>query len=184
MRAQQIHGYYWFGTCVRYLQDVQAGAPVAREGVSGFVRDNLKIFFQYLDNLGLPVTERAASELRDILTELEDKDPDARLTDDEARRLRTVATDVRKTLEAEIKGLEAYVVTPKRLDVKRLIDDPGSLLAPQSIWEVAINSAIRLGRSREMHCVRTIHRCCLPHPSCDGRRVERFLQGTCPAETC
>lgn len=133
MRAQSIHGYYWFGTCLRYLQDVQAGSPV--ESASGYwhVKDNLEAFFRHLDELGLQVTERAAWKLRDILTELEgkDPDPDARLTGDEARTLSKVATEVRNTLDAEIKGLEAYVVTPKRLDVKRLIDDPGSLLAPK-----------------------------------------------------
>lgn len=139
VRAQSIHGYYWFGTCLRYLQDVPAGSPVESEPAGGLhVKGNLEGFFRYLDSLELQVTERAAQKLRDIFTELEgkDPDPDAKLTADEARTLRTAATEVRNTLEAEIKGLEAYIVTPKRLDVKRLIDDPGSLLAPKVFWKL------------------------------------------------
>ncbi len=131
MRAQNIHRYYWFGTCVRYLQDVHEGQLVGHRSDRTYVKYNLEVFFQYLDELGLQVTERAAVNLRDVLLELEDKEPDARLTRAEAGTLSKAATETRKTLEAEIQGLEAYVVTPKRLDVKRLIDDPGSLFAPK-----------------------------------------------------
>lgn len=131
MRAQSIRGYYWFGTCLRYLQDVQAGIPLAPEGGGSYVCYNLEMFFQNLHELGLNVTERAAWELKEILTQLESKGPETTLTSDEARTLSKAATEVRKTLEAEIYGLEVYVVTPKRLDVKRLIEDPGSLFAPK-----------------------------------------------------
>ena len=130
MRAQSIYGYYRFGTGLMYLQDVQAGHPVESAGGYWNVKENLEVFFRHLDELGLQVTERAAWKLRNILTELEGKNPDARLTDDEAQTLRKEATTVRITLEAEIQGFEAYVVTPKQLDVKRLIDDPASLFAP------------------------------------------------------
>ena len=105
--------------------------PLAPEGGGSYVCFNLDMFFQNLDEIGLQVTERAAWKLREILTQLQGKDPDATLTDDEAQTLRKAATEVRNTLEAEIYGFEAYVVTPKRLDVKRLTDDPGSLFAPK-----------------------------------------------------
>lgn len=133
MRAQSIHGYYWFGTCIRYLQDARVGMPLETDDEGGLlhVKGIIEAFLKDLDVLGLQVTKRAAWKLPVFLTKLEGKDPDATLTGDEAETLQELAYEIRNTLEAEIKGIEAYIVTPKQLDVKRLIDDPGSLLAPK-----------------------------------------------------
>ncbi|MCH8823689.1 MAG: hypothetical protein IH984_09305 [Planctomycetes bacterium] len=132
MKVQNVFGYYWFGTCVRYLQDAREGAIVGKvDREEGYLLYNLDMFFESIKEFDLQVTNRASWDLWNILEEMKTKDPDTTLTEDEAKALRKAITNTRNTLEAEIKGLEAYVVTPKRLDVKRLMDDPGSLLAPK-----------------------------------------------------
>lgn len=127
-----VYGYYWFGTCMRYLQDVQAGSLVGPIDRDWHVLSNLQRFFTYLDELDLQVTSRAASDLRRILEELEERKSTDELSVNEAHRLSKAATEIRKTLEAEIRGYEAYVVTPKRIDVRRLLRDVPSLFAPDT----------------------------------------------------
>jgi hypothetical protein len=39
-------------------------------------------------------------------------------------------TEARNTLEAELKGFVVYVITPKRVDVKKLLSDVPSLFSP------------------------------------------------------
>ena len=58
MKAKSVYHYFWFGTCVRYLQDAREGHPI-HEG-SGVVY-NIERFFENLDELGLSVTRRAAT---------------------------------------------------------------------------------------------------------------------------
>jgi len=127
MKRVSVFGYYWFGTCVRYLQDVPADAPVHK---GGYIRDNLSRVFKYLDEFGLVVTQRAARELGSFRDELDDLPKDAKLSADQAARLRDLIAAVRKTLEAEIEGLEAFLATPKRYDTDKLMQNVAALFSP------------------------------------------------------
>jgi hypothetical protein len=126
MISRSIFLYYWFGTCIRYLQDARAGAPIT--GV-GHIRENLDHFFSYLKNLDLLVTQRASEALKKFSDQLP-KDDASKLSYEQGVELNRLMTEIRTTLEAELEGFEAFVITPKRLDVKRLLTDAGSLLAP------------------------------------------------------
>ncbi|MCH9050548.1 MAG: hypothetical protein IIA72_05635 [Proteobacteria bacterium] len=92
-----------------------------RVGISGFLRN--------LDELGLVVTQRASDELSEFAEALPD-DEGATLSKEQSARLMVIMKHLRRTLDAEIKGFEAYIVTPKRIDVSKLLDDTPSLLAP------------------------------------------------------
>jgi len=127
MLAKPIDEYFYFGTLVRYLQDARLGSRI--HGKS-FIIENLRAFFPRLDSLDLQVTRRASRELSAFKEELEAAAPEATLTSEQAERLRELMTNVRRTLVAELAGFKAYVVTPKRLDVRRLLTEVSSLLAP------------------------------------------------------
>ena len=129
MISRSIYPYFWFGTCVRYLQDSKAGYPIGDEE-SGGVLNNLVRFFSYLDELNLQVTKRATSGLKDILEEFRKAEKGTFLTSKQAEELRGLMEDIRKTLEAELRGFEAYITTPKRIDIKRLTEDVASLFSP------------------------------------------------------
>lgn len=127
MISRSIFEYYWFGTCLRFLQDAPVG--VTMRGPHGGIRDNIDAFFRYLDELDLLVTRRASGELTEYANALPD-DEGARLSKEQSERLNKIMEEIRKTLEAELKGFEAYIVTPKRIDVSKLLDDTPSLLTP------------------------------------------------------
>jgi hypothetical protein len=134
MIPKSIYDYIWFGTCVRFLQDVRTGTPLGPgHNASGGsnVRANLELLFVYLESLGLQVTLRASRGLRQMLdNELAQLPDNHELTPAQMTRIVTTVSEVRQTLAAECEGFEAYIVTPKRLDVKRLLTDVPGLLAP------------------------------------------------------
>lgn len=127
MIARSIFQYYWFGTCLRFLQDAPFGASVSG---SGGIRANIDAFFLYLDDLSLIVTRRASHELADFAESLPDEEG-VSLTQEQSERLTAIMRQLRYTLDAELKGFEAYIVTPKRIDIEKLLKDTPSLLAPR-----------------------------------------------------
>ena len=130
MEYQSLFGFYWFGTCLRYLQDATVGFQVHGHGT---VTWNIDELFSNLSAFKLPVTERLAHERLDSFVEaLKALPPDSRLTTEQATTLRDVIVRLRDTLEAEIQGVGAYTPTPKRLDLTRLLGDVTSLFAPDT----------------------------------------------------
>jgi hypothetical protein len=137
LQSKPIFAYIMFGTVLRYLQDARGGWKV--HGEYG-VEDNLRALFHYLDDFKLPVTIRASGELQEFHDELKSTDADHRLTSEEASRLTKMIDAVRNTLEAEALGNIAFIVTDKRIDVNKLLNSMGSLMAPKvfdSLPEVA-----------------------------------------------
>jgi hypothetical protein len=130
MKAESILTYYSFGTCVRCVEDVSDGYPIHNIEERRFALANLKRVLEYVDTLDLKVSARAAFKLRKIESELDAKEKDALLNAETPKRLSDEVTSFRSTLEAELSGLEAYVIGPKRIDVRRLMDDVPSLFAP------------------------------------------------------
>lgn len=128
MERKSIVGYFYFGTCVRYLQDVEEGYSIFGDG---FVLANINRFLDILDSLELTVTKLAAVRIvrfRDKLAKIQDKD--SKLSTEQFDELRSLCQEIRHTLEAELVTHEAYVVTPKRFDTHKLLDDIGSLMGP------------------------------------------------------
>lgn len=127
MESRSIYGYYWFGTCLRYLIDAQKDRKIHGDGFTLF---NIKRFLDYLKDLRLFVTERAAENLRSFSGKLSKLDKDARLSSEQAEELQEMMNVIRTTLEAEINGIKAFSVTQKRIDIDKLINDVPSLFAP------------------------------------------------------
>src|SRR5713101_4470420 len=127
MKPVPIGRHVHFGTAVRYLQDCEAGWPVFGEG---YTLQNLDAFFAYLQENELRVTERAAWDLFTFADELRTLAAEHKLTAAEAKKLGEMMARVRATLDAEALGRFAYIVTEKRLQVPRLLDDVGGLMAP------------------------------------------------------
>ena len=127
MKSESIYRYYWFGTCLRYLQDAATGHPVHG---GGRILENILSFFAYLVELNLTVTQRVAGELRAFRDELAALPQEAVLSEEQSDRLQGLIRGVRDTLEAELKGVEAFIVTPKRYDIRRLLEDVSSFFSP------------------------------------------------------
>lgn len=127
MKAKSVYHYFWFGTCVRYLQDAREGHPIHDEAGLVF---NIDGFFKNVDELGLVVTRRAAAALDDYVKVVRALPADNTLTTKGASTLVQIMRDIRLTLEAELQGFDAYVVTPKSLDTNKLLSDVPALFAP------------------------------------------------------
>jgi hypothetical protein len=127
MESKPISSYIRFGTVIRYLQDAKESWAVHG---TGYVLDNIDSFFEYLKEFELPVTNRAADQLRKFNVDLKKSDSQHKLTSDEASRLRKVMDGLRPTLFAEAQGKLAFIVTDKRIDVDKLLMDVSTLMAP------------------------------------------------------
>lgn len=125
MRPITIYKYIFFGTAIRYLQDVQGGYLVHTKGG---ILENIDCFFKYLDEFELPVTKRAAFELEKFKKKLRKTKENHNLTSNEAEDLQNIMSDLRKTIDAESQGRFAYIVSEKRVDVKKLLLDISALM--------------------------------------------------------
>lgn len=133
MIRRKTSRYINFGTGLRYLQDASAGSRV--HGETLYIA-NLVRLFELLDELGLVVTARAAKSLKgqELLEELESKEEGHKLTVAEAKRVKDFARELRTTLMAEASGLDAFIVSEKRMDVEKLLGDVGALF-PKNTFE-------------------------------------------------
>ena len=146
MRSRSIKDYIYFGTALRYLQDVKEGWSVHGDAV---ILENIDRFLDFLKDFNLPVTQRAASELRTFRDELAELDSEHELTPDEASKLKDIMADVRKTLFLEAAGNLAFIVTDKRIDVHKLLSDMPALMAPgvfDSLPDIAQYDFIEAGK--------------------------------------
>ena len=133
MEAKSILSYYQFGTGIRYLQDASKGHTIHGES---YILDNMRATINHFDTLGLQVTRRAAREFISLGKELSETEKDAKLTAEQASKLSLVVTDLRKTLEAEVEGFEAFLISPKRIDTKKLLECVEELFSPNVFDEI------------------------------------------------
>lgn len=127
MNKKRVDQYYYFGTSIRYLQDVKVGWPIHEED---FLLDNINRFFNHLNNINLVVTKRASHKLIKFKEKIESKDKKTLITQEEASELSTIMNNIRHTLDAEIAGIEAFITVSKRYDNDILFSDIGKLFSP------------------------------------------------------
>lgn len=146
MQSKSISNYIYLGLSWRFLQDAKAPLPIHGDRN---ILNNIEVLLGRLDNYGLVVTKRAASDLitfRDTLKELE---TNAVLTAEQATSLNNIMYLLQSTLLAEAGGKLAYIVTDKRLDVNKLLENPKDLLAPNvfdALCEIARYDISAAGR--------------------------------------
>lgn len=146
MQPKPISGYIFFGTCLRFLQDVSEGTILKAEG---FIYDNLKFFLNKLDNLDLKVTKRASYKLFALLKKYKKKNKNYKLTLEDSIELKNIISDVRKTLDAESEGLFTFIVTEKRMDLDKLLNNVDKLFSSgvfDKLSEIAKYDLIEAGK--------------------------------------
>jgi hypothetical protein len=131
MIRQNIWTYIEVGTCLRYLQDVDEGHYLKRKDEPTYILDNIKHTLDCLDKFGLPVTKRASTELQEFYYKHRNCKFDTQITAEQASELKNIVTTLRHTFVAEAQGIFAYIVTDKRIDVDKLLDDVSALFSPR-----------------------------------------------------
>lgn len=128
MEKKSIYDYFFLGTAVRYLQDIGENSSIFKKSA---VLENINICLSNFDHFDLKVTQvasRTLSSFRNKLLKITDKE--AVLSPEQAKELRDICHELRPTLQSELVTHEAYVLTPKRFDINRLLEDIGSLMSP------------------------------------------------------
>lgn len=168
MEKRDVGGYVWFGTCIRYLQDVETGwflrSPAG-------ILTNLEEFFRWSEYLQLTVTSRTRAfgslqEIRNRLEAASGDDPERQCSPSEASELRQAVSQVRETLEAELRGRVAYVTNEKRIDVRKLQEDVRALVAPGTYDKLSPVAQLDLDVSGQVHRFRATNGCGLSFDAC------------------
>ena len=135
MKTIPIYNYIYFGTCIRFLKDCHVEMPLKKDG---YIIDNLKSLFKYLDDLNLKVTQRtrAKIELEEIYEKFKKKDKDYKLDNDDAEKLSNTMIDLWKTIEAETEVIYVYEVLEKRFDIDKLLNRVNELFSPNTFFKL------------------------------------------------
>lgn len=127
MQSVSIIKFYKFGAQVRYLNSIASG--ILLHGDS-YVIANIESVLKLLADLNLPVSRGASEDLKTLLKTYKAQPEDSKLTKDQAAKLKETVRIFRKTLDSEIRLKNAFVISQKRIDAERLLEDVSSLLAP------------------------------------------------------
>lgn len=143
MESVAIFDYIHFGESLWYLREIKTGRSIK------YVLQEMNNVFRDLERYNLPVTRRAASELRIYKEKLEKLDPNSKTTAEQASELLDIMKVLESTLVAESEGKIAFIVTDKRIDVNKLLYNAPSLLAPDvfnSLPDVARYDFVEAGQ--------------------------------------
>lgn len=127
MESRSILDYIFFGTALRYAQDVSEGWWIH---TPGGILPNLDHMLDKLKTFSLPVSHQGSGDLYTIAAELRETPDDAKMSAEQATRLRGAMSKFRHTLEAEAQLNIAFIATEKRIDVRKLLGDVASLMQP------------------------------------------------------
>jgi hypothetical protein len=126
MRETDIFSYFAFGYNYYILRLVTKGVTFERLG------KEIDDFFEKLEELNLQVTNKAAGDLRNIRAELRDSDQEQLVDVALAERVKEACNKLDATLDAELQLRNAFIVTPKRFDLRHLLESPGELLGQEA----------------------------------------------------
>lgn len=125
-----IGNYIQVGASLRYLQEAEEGRYFKRKDERSWILDNIKSTLDCLDEFGLPVTKRASTKLHEFYNKHRNCKFDTKLTSEQALELIQIVNTLRPTFSAEAAGIFAYIVTDKRIDTNKLLNDVPALFSP------------------------------------------------------
>ena len=132
MRQRSITVLTYVGGLHRYLRERQEGDfichPMEEEWGVQYIKSGIDVYITSLDSLGLKVTVRAAGDLKDFRASIEDCEPEATLTEKQAKVLRDTIMSLEKTFTAEAKGIHCFFTTDKQLPMSKLTEEQEKLL--------------------------------------------------------
>jgi hypothetical protein len=116
-----------FGWNYQNLYDGSAGKSYAQVIV------DIDELFQFLEREGLRVTNQACAwNLVPLRARFKTAKPDAVITDTDSKQLADSVKSIDKTLDSELSLREAYILTEKRLNLNKLLNDIGGLFAEKT----------------------------------------------------
>jgi hypothetical protein len=130
MQQTNIFKYYRFGYNYFVLRFETEGKIIAGQH-SNSLAGLIDGFFEFLEELNLPVTKNAGSDLTQIRKEINDIPKEQEVDKELARRVQEACDALDRTLDSELRLKNAFVVTPKRFQLEHLLVSPNSLFGAQ-----------------------------------------------------
>jgi hypothetical protein len=130
MKEKSVYSYYCFGFNYYILKE-KLTKKTNKE-----MSDQLKrLYLNYIEDLSLPVTKKVVQNLYEIINQMELKDSKEIVTDETLKNITEIINAADKTLDAELMLKKTYSLTPKRIDIDKLIKTPDELLA-NGVWDL------------------------------------------------
>ncbi|PII18989.1 hypothetical protein CR919_14975 [Stenotrophomonas sp. LMG 10879] len=127
MLRTYVYQYYAFGYNFYYLQNTDY-----RDGDRLALIETLKEFLEKAAELELSVTLKAAEDLKPLLEEL--RKVEGEISADLEKRIKKEINGLDRTLDAELKLREAFLLTKKNFAINDLLESPQRLLSTGT-WE-------------------------------------------------
>lgn len=170
MIARPLQTYFYFGTAVRYLQDVRPGERIADDANGGRrIRTNLSVVLKMMADLNLAASLKtdAAANLRKLLGYFVAAGDAEVLANEQYRILQGNIDKLRAALESELRRTYGYSPTQPCADAQRVLDDPAALfaarvydalpaLARSDITEAARCTAFEAPTAAAFHLLRAV----------------------------
>ncbi len=132
MKTVPISSYFAFGQFFRHLANIKEGRLLKGKGRVLYFMNELSEFIDFFD---LQVTKRAAHKFEKLKRKWRRLNKDHVLSRDEALELRTILKELETTLVAEAEGKFAYIVSDKRMNTDKLLNDV-SLLFRENVFSL------------------------------------------------
>ena len=127
MKDEKLYKYYSFGHDYRLLAEGRPGVPNSR------VISTIKLFLENIKEFDLKVTQEVVNHqsagLDNFLKKLEGLDERAMITQGDTSELIKIISAVDPTLDSELNLQVAYILSEKRLGLKKLIEDVSQLFS-------------------------------------------------------
>lgn len=130
MKQTRIFNYFAFGNNYNVLRMLTPGTRM--RGTGGSLESLVKGFLAACGELDLRVTRQASAPLVRALGLAQQAGEADVVPQDLSERVRKACADIDVTLDSELKLRHAFVVTPKRLGIEQLLEDPASLIGAET----------------------------------------------------
>ncbi len=126
MRARSLFEYIRIGGILEYLKRCGEGTPIRGEG---YILDYMNILINIIEKSDFYVTKEALGNFKRLKGKMNIKKEDQVLTVDEQENLFNIMNMLIGVVVAESRTKFNFSITEKRIDVKKLLNDTGSLFA-------------------------------------------------------
>lgn len=123
MQEKSIYTYYSFGHNYRMLSEVNEGITI--KSLASRIGD----VFEQFEELDLRVTSAAATTLKELAEELTERNQDDTVDAKLDAKVKNAVEEFDKTLDAELGLVKAFILTPKRFDLRNLLETPQHLFS-------------------------------------------------------
>lgn len=137
MIKKSIRGLVLLGGDFLYLRNQVEGNFITDETEHGgkymYAKRAIESFFNLLEEYEMPVTLRAADELREFFDKIKHREIGTRFSKAEAAELRNIIVSLEKTFWAEVAGIHSFFTTDKKILIDKLTSDC-EMLFPEGIF--------------------------------------------------